>query len=175
MQFYLLGSSVVLVDVACAVVTSATFNSTWNVVAMTLSVLLVDSDDTSESTVVVKNESKIDSVVDRIAEGLVLGVPPVVVGRVSVTDSTVVWAASVVVVVVVVGLVTVLKRFLLMGRTRLLTIESASMLIMSSSDSPEVSLLTDSVVVVVTAELSVVVVEIGLLRLLVNDGVVTES
>lgn len=174
MQFYLLGSSVVVVDVACAVVTSATFNSTWNVVAMTLSVL-VDSDDTSESTVVVKNESKIDSVVDRIAEGLVLGVPPVVVGRVSVTDSTVVWAASVVVVVVVVGLVTVLKRFLLMGRTRLLTIESASMLIMSSSDSPEVSLLTDSVVVVVTAELSVVVVEIGLLRLLVNDGVVTES
>jgi hypothetical protein len=142
---------------------------------MTLSVL-VDSDDTSESIVVVKNESKIDSVVDRIAEGLVLGVP-VVVGRVSVTDSTVVWAASVVVVVVVVvvGLVTVLKRFLLMGRTRLLTIESASMLIMSSSDSPEVSLLTDSVVVVVTAELSVVVVEIGLLRLLVNDGMVTES
>lgn len=173
MQFYLLGSSVVVVG--CAVVTSATFNSTWNVVAMTLSVL-VDSDDTSESTVVVKNESKIDSVVDRIAEGLVLGVP-VVVGRVSVTDSTVVWAASVVVVVVVVvvGLVTVLKRFLLMGRTRLLTIESASMLIMSSSDSPEVSLLTDSVVVVVTAELSVVVVEIGLLRLLVNDGMVTES
>jgi phosphoribosylformylglycinamidine (FGAM) synthase-like enzyme len=142
---------------------------------MTLSVL-VDSDDTSESTVVVKNESKIDSVVDRIAEGLVLGIP-VVVGRVSVTDSTVVWAASVVVVVVVVvvGLVTVLKRFLLMGRTRLLTIESASMLILSSSDSPEVSLLTDSVVVVVTAELSVVVVEIGLLRLLVNDGMVTES
>jgi phosphoribosylformylglycinamidine (FGAM) synthase-like enzyme len=142
---------------------------------MTLSVL-VDSDDTSESTVVVKNESKIDSVVDRIAEGLVLGIP-VVVGRVSVTDSTVVWAASVVVVVVVVvvGLVTVLKRFLLMGRTRLLTIESASMLILSSSDSPEVSLLTDSVVVVVTAEFSVVVVEIGLLRLLVNDGMVTES
>jgi phosphoribosylformylglycinamidine (FGAM) synthase-like enzyme len=173
MQFYLLGSSVVVVG--CAVVTSATFNSTWNVVAMTLSVL-VDSDDTSESTVVVKNESKIDSVVDRIAEGLVLGIP-VVVGRVSVTDSTVVWAASVVVVVVVVvvGLVTVLKRFLLMGRTRLLTIESASMLILSSSDSPEVSLLTDSVVVVVTAELSVVVVEIGLLRLLVNDGMVTES
>ncbi len=172
MQFYLLGSSVVVVG--CAVVTSATFNSTWNVVAMTLSVL-VDSDETSESTVVVKNESKIDSVVDRIAEGLVLGVP-VVVGRVSVTDSTVVWAASVVVVVVVVvGLVTVLKRFLLMGRTRLLTIESASMLMMSSSDSPEVSLLTDSVVVVVTAELSVVVVEIGLLRLLVNDGMVTES
>jgi phosphoribosylformylglycinamidine (FGAM) synthase-like enzyme len=173
MQFYLLGSSVVVVG--CAVVTSATFNSTWNVVAMTLSVL-VDSDDTSESTVVVKNESKIDSVVDRIAEGLVLGIP-VVVGRVSVTDSTVVWAASVVVVVVVVvvGLVTVLKRFLLMGRTRLLTIESASMLILSSSDSPEVSLLTDSVVVVVTAEFSVVVVEIGLLRLLVNDGMVTES
>lgn len=173
MQFYLLGSSVVVVG--CAVVTSATFNSTWNVVAMTLSVL-VDSDETSESTVVVKNESKIDSVVDRIAEGLVLGIP-VVVGRVSVTDSTVVWAASVVVVVVVVvvGLVTVLKRFLLMGRTRLLTIESASMLMMSSSDSPEVSLLTDSVVVVVTAELSVVVVEIGLLRLLVNDGMVTES
>lgn len=174
MQFYLLGSSVVVVG--CAVVTSATFNSTWNVVAMTLSVL-VDSDDTSESTVVVKNESKIDSVVVRIAEGLVLGVP-VVVGRVSVTDSTVVWAASVVavvVVVVVVGLVTVLKRFLLMGRTRLLTIESASMLIMSSSDSLEVSVLTDSVVVVVTAELSVVVVEMGLLRLMVNDGVVTES
>ncbi len=61
-----------------------------------------------------------------------------------------------------------------MGRTRLLTIESASMPMMSSNDSTEVSLLTDSVVVV-AAELSVVVVEIGLLRLLVNDGVETDS
>ncbi len=77
-----------VVDVAWAVVTSATFNSTWLVVAMTLPVL-TDSDETSESTVVVKNESKIDSVVDLIAEGLVLGVS-VVVGRVPVTDSTVV-------------------------------------------------------------------------------------
>jgi len=136
--------------------------------------VLDDSDESLESTVVEKNESKIDSVVDLMAEGLVFGAS-VVVCLASVTDSTVVslLAASVVVVVVVVGLVTVLKRFLLMGRTRLLTIESASIPRMSSSDSTEVSLLTDSVVVV--AELSVVVVEIGLLRLLVDVGVETES
>lgn len=54
--------------------------------------MLVDSDESSESTVVEKNESKIDSVVvDLTADGLVLGFAvSVVVGRVSVTDSTVV-------------------------------------------------------------------------------------
>ena len=77
-----------MVGVAKVVETSATFNSTWIVVERSV---LVDSDESSESTVVEKNESKIDSVVvDLTADGLVLGAVSVVVGRVSVTDSTVV-------------------------------------------------------------------------------------
>ena len=82
-------------------------------------------------------------------------------------------AASVVVVVEVVVVGLTLKIFLATGRTRLLMMESLSIPRTSSRDSSEVSLLTDSTVVV--AELSVVVVEIGRLRLLAVDGVETES
>ena len=78
--------------------------------------------------------------------------------------------------VVVVGLVTVLKRFLLTGRTRLLIIESVSIVRTSSRDSSEVSLLTDSTVdVVVELSVVVVVVEIGRLRLIVIDAGETVS